>query len=71
MHIMRFSSPFEPMDSLRRQIDRVFADIEGANQDNYSTWTPATELLDQSDNLIVRMQLAGINRQDIDIQVTK
>ena len=71
MHIVHFSSPFERMDSLRRQIDRVFADIEDAAQDNHPTWTPAMELLDNSDNLILRMQLAGINRQDIDIQVTK
>ncbi|MDJ0690329.1 MAG: Hsp20/alpha crystallin family protein [Xenococcaceae cyanobacterium MO_188.B32] len=68
--MMRFS-PLEQMDSLRRQIDRVFADIEDATKDSYSTWTPAMELLDESDNLILRMQLAGIDRQDIDIQVTK
>ncbi|GAB4523202.1 MAG: Hsp20/alpha crystallin family protein [Pleurocapsa sp.] len=69
MDIVRFS-PFEQIDSLRRQIDRVFADMEDIAQDN-GTWTPAIELLDEADHLILRMQLAGINRQDIDIEVSR
>ena len=70
MSQLRFS-PFEQMDSLRRQIDRVFADLEGAAQNSYSTWSPAIELLDEADHLIVRIQLAGIDGEDIDIQVTR
>ncbi|MGV2828691.1 Hsp20/alpha crystallin family protein [Myxosarcina sp. GI1(2024)] len=70
MDIVRFS-PFGRMELLRKQIDRVFADIENTAQDNYSTWTPAIELLDDSDNLILRMQLAGVEDKDLDIQVTR
>lgn len=65
MHIVRFSSPFEQMDSLRRQLDRLFADIED------SPWIPAIELIDEEECLIARMQLPGVARQDIDIQVTR
>ncbi|WP_036479447.1 Hsp20/alpha crystallin family protein [Myxosarcina sp. GI1] len=70
MKIVRLS-PFEQMDSLRRQIDRVFDDIDRAGYENYSTWTPAIELLDDSNNLILRVQLAGLDGNDIDIQVTR
>ena len=70
MKIVNFS-PLEQMDSLRSQIDRVFASIEDVPQDNYSAWKPTVELLDDSDNLILRMALAGINRQDIDVEVTR
>ncbi|MDJ0572422.1 MAG: Hsp20/alpha crystallin family protein [Pleurocapsa sp. MO_192.B19] len=70
MKIVRLS-PLEQMDSLRRQIDRVFDDIDNVAYDSYSTWTPAIELLDDSDNLILRMQLAGLDGNDIDIQVTR
>ncbi len=64
MKIVSFS-PFEQMDSLRGQIDRVFADIEE------TAWQPAVELLDDSDNLILRMFLAGVDRQAINIEVTR
>lgn len=70
MHIVRFS-PLERIDSVRRQIDRVFADIEEVTQNSYSTWSPTIELLEDEDYLILRMQLAGIDSKNIEIQVTK
>lgn len=66
MKIVSFS-PFERVDSLRNQIDRVFADLEN---NNYS-WQPSVELIDRDDNLILRMPLAGISLQDLDIEVTR
>ncbi len=69
MSKVRFS-PFEQIDSLRHQIDRVFTDIEGAAQNSYSTWSPPIELLENADHLILRMQLAGIDDKHTDIQVT-
>ena len=70
MKIVSFS-PFEHMDSLRGQIDRVFADIEETAKNSYSSWKPAVELVDDSESLILRMSLAGIDRQAIDIEVTR
>ena len=70
MHIVRFS-PLERIESLRRQIDRAFADIEEVNQNSDSTWSPTIELLEDEDHLILRTQLAGMDSQNIDIQVTK
>ena len=69
MKIVSFS-PFEQMDSLRNQIDRIFNDIEGTSQ-NYNSWQPAMELLDHDDKLIVRLSLAGVDRQTIDIEATR
>ena len=71
MNKVRFS-PFEQMDSLRRQIDQVFADMESAAQNDYPNWSPPIELLDDTEHLILRTQLAGIDgKEDIDIQVTR
>lgn len=70
MSKVRFS-PFEQMDSLRQQIDRAFADLDDPAQNSCSTWSPAIELLDEPDRLILRMQLSGIDKEDIDIQVTR
>ena len=69
MKIVSFS-PFEQMDSLRNQIDRVFNDMEGSSQ-NYSSWQPPVELLDHDDKLIVRLSLAGVDRQTIDIEAMR
>jgi HSP20 family protein len=69
MKIVSFS-PFERVDSLRNQIDRVFADIEGnADKDNF--WQPAMELIDDRDNLILRIPLAGVSKEDIEIEASR
>ncbi|MCC0178388.1 Hsp20/alpha crystallin family protein [Waterburya agarophytonicola K14] len=69
MKIVSFS-PFEQMDSLRNQIDRVFNEMEGGSQ-NYNSWQPPVELLDHDDKLIVRLSLAGVDRQNIDIEARR
>lgn len=69
MKIVSFS-PFEQVDSLRQQIDRVFAEMED-NAGNYNHWQPAVELIDDIDNLILRMPLAGVHKENINIEVTK
>lgn len=70
MNIVSFT-PFGQIDSLRSQIDQVFAEIEGSDNYSYDSWKPAVELLENDDNLILRMVLSGINRQDLDIEVTR
>ena len=45
--------------------------MEDAKQDSYLIWTPAMKFVDDTDKLILRMQLAGVDSKNIDIQVTK
>ncbi|MEM8830006.1 MAG: Hsp20/alpha crystallin family protein [Cyanobacteria bacterium P01_G01_bin.19] len=63
-------SPFEPMDYARDRLNRLFADMEESSQ-HHSHWKPSVELLDTGDNLILRLSLGGVNRQDLDIEVTR
>ena len=69
MKIVSFS-PFEQVDSLRQQIDRVFAEIDG-NESHDHLWQPGSELIDHPDNLVLRISLAGVNKEAIEIQVSK
>ncbi|RMF27334.1 MAG: Hsp20/alpha crystallin family protein [Cyanobacteria bacterium J083] len=70
MNIVRFS-PIEQMERLRRQIDQIFADLEGVSPETNWNWAPPMELIDEPDNLILRLQLPGLDGKDIDIQVTR
>jgi HSP20 family protein len=61
--------PFPEMENLRRQMDRMFDDIAGLNREYPTTWTPAIELEDSNDNLILRAEVPGVEGKDLDIQV--
>lgn len=70
MMLMRWQ-PFQEVETLRRQLDQVFDELKGFSNERSETWTPAIELQDSADNLLLRAQLPGIDRKDLDIQVTR
>lgn len=70
MMLMRWQ-PFQEVETLRRQLDQVFDEFKGFSKERSETWTPAIELQDSADNLLLRAQLPGVDRKDLDIQVTR
>lgn len=70
MMIMRWQ-PFHEVETLRSKIDQVFDELKSVTNNRSETWSPAIELQDSPENLILRVQLPGINRNDLDIQVTR
>lgn len=64
--------PLEQMGSLRRQIDEVFNESNGASSERQATWWwPAVELIDTSDDFHLHAQLPGIDPASLDIQATR
>jgi HSP20 family protein len=70
MMIVRWQ-PFDQIQILRHQIDQVFDELNGGSNQQSGTWVPAIELQDSPENLILRVQLPGINCTDIEVQVTR
>ncbi|OUL25529.1 Hsp20/alpha crystallin family protein [Nostoc sp. 106C] len=63
--------PFSEMESLRRQMDRMFDELGGVNSQATQTWTPAIELQDTNESLILRAEIPGIEGKDLDVHVTR
>ena len=66
--------PWQEMESLRRQLDRVFDDLVPTTRDGLTTstrtWAPAIELKATETDLVLRAELPGIKADDLDVQVT-
>ncbi|OUL18601.1 molecular chaperone [Nostoc sp. RF31YmG] len=63
--------PFSEMENLRRQMDRMFDELGGVNSQVTKTWTPAIELQDTNESLILRAEIPGIEGKDLDVHVTR
>jgi HSP20 family protein len=64
--------PFHEMESLRRQMDQLFDDFAGMRRETSSTtWSPAIELKDENDHLVLRAEIPGVEGKDLDIQVAR
>lgn len=61
--------PFQEMETLRRQMDQVFDELAGVNNETF--WKPAVELKETEDNLILRAEIPGVEGKDLDVQVTR
>ncbi|MEB3217683.1 MAG: Hsp20/alpha crystallin family protein [Nostocales cyanobacterium 94392] len=67
--------PFQEMEIISRQIDRMFDEIFDYNRNltkyNTTNWTPAIELKDTTENLILRSELPGVDANNLEVQVAK
>lgn len=72
MALIRWQS-FPEVETLRRQMDRMFDELVGVDRELTreltTTWTPAIELQDTEEHLILRGEIPGIEGKDLDVQV--
>jgi len=72
MAIVRYN-PWSEMDSVQRQINRVFNDILApasfAEFGNYSKY-PVAELIETTENLILKLEVPGMQPREINIEAT-
>src|SRR5256885_14560277 len=65
-------SPVEQLSTLREEINRLFDSPFGEltrRMDLFNGWTPALDLYEDTDNLIVKAELPDMKREEIDISV--
>ncbi len=58
--------PWQEMEMARRQFNHIFNELMPTRE---ATWTPAIEFNSTEDGFIVRVQLPGINAEDVEVQV--
>jgi HSP20 family protein len=74
-NIVRFD-PFEDMVRLQREVNRLFEDNSrsgvrnGSELANARTWAPAVDIVEDQNEIVLRAELPGIDRNSIDIELT-
>ena len=78
MKLMRFQRPelwnwsaFDQISNLRDEINRIFESPSGPGNGSevFNTWAPAVDLYEDHDNLIVKAELPGFKKEDLDISL--
>jgi HSP20 family protein len=76
MNLMRWQRPelagFGRLTNLRDEIDRLFeaplAELAHSSQ-LLSGWTPALDVFEEKDNVIVKAEVPGMKREDIEVSL--
>ena len=77
MKIARFQRPdlwnwsaYDQLTNIRDEINRLFeSPYENSSSDVFNTWAPALDLYEDSDNLVVRAELPGMKKEDIELSL--
>jgi HSP20 family protein len=65
-------SPFDQLSRLRDEIDQVFQSSFGnwgASRGFFEGWSPAVDLIDEKDKLIVKAELPGMKKDEIEVSL--
>ena len=73
-HLTRYH-PFDSVFALPRQLDRwmneAFGDLQLGTAENLRTWFPVTDVSETPDQLILRLEVPGLSRDDIKLSVER
>lgn len=64
--------PFRELSALQDRINRIFNEqlSRGEPEQAGKAWAPVVDILESDSDLIVRAEIPGVKRDDIDVQVT-
>ncbi|MEM7759049.1 MAG: Hsp20/alpha crystallin family protein [Cyanobacteria bacterium P01_A01_bin.40] len=71
MAIVRYN-PWQEMNSLQRQLNRLFDDaLTPENWNDFGNWSsfPAAEITEKDDAFHLKLEIPGMSAKDLDIQV--
>ena len=66
--VVRFD-PFRDITTLRDEMNRLFSRAVGEGGGSGSAWTPAVDVFDTDEAIVLRAELPGLKAEDIDIEV--
>lgn len=68
-------TPFDGVLTLPRQLDRwmneALGDLQLGTAENLRTWFPATDVSETPEHLVLRLEVPGLNREDIKLSVER
>ena len=70
MHLTRWD-PVRDLISISNRLSRIAGDGDPrySNEDTYGAWVPPVDIFEKNENLVLRVELPGVEKDDIDIRV--
>lgn len=70
--------PFKELSTMRKQMDRLFEDMLSVNDNDWmglhsigGMWTPAVEIEEKEQELILKAAIPGMDVKDLDVEVSE
>jgi HSP20 family protein len=61
--------PFDELTTLRNRMDRLWTRLTTEDEPSIANWTPASDIVEMKDEIVIKAELPGIDEKDIDVQI--
>ncbi len=61
--------PFRDLTALQSEVNRLFSRASGGDVGERQSWTPAIDVVETEDAIVLKAELAGMDPNDINIEV--
>jgi HSP20 family protein len=61
--------PFRDLTTLQTEVNRLFSRASGGEVSDRQSWTPAIDVVETDDAIVLKAELAGMDPKDINIEV--
>ena len=70
MSLVRFD-PFRDLANMQSRLSRALSEAHEGSQDSdtYGAWVPPVEIFESGDDLVIRAEIPGVEKEDIEINV--
>ena len=70
MAIVRWD-PFRDLVSIQERVNRLLSDAPSrwSGDEGYGAWAPPVDIFEKGEDLVIRAELPGVDRNDIDVRV--
>ena len=74
MPVSRWDDPSEMMGRLQSELDHTLRQVFGGRPSGNNTpvmWTPSTDLREDDNEIVIKMDLPAVKPEDVDIELTR
>jgi HSP20 family protein len=69
MNVVRWD-PFRDLVTLSDRLNRALSDTAGpSSATSYGAWSPAVDIFERADGLVIRAEIPGVSKDDIDVRI--
>ena len=69
MHIVRWD-PFRDLAALNSRLNRTLDDSCALHaEDAFGTWAPPVDIFEKNDQLVIRAEIPGVQKEDMDVRI--
>ena len=68
-HLVRYNRPYANLFNFGKELEHFFNRYEDSDVDDISSFTPAVDIVETKENLLLSVEIPGVNKDDVKLSI--